>query len=100
MTFLCKLSQTPLASDTIVLDISYAFITPGDNADTEVTSFTDTITVDTETTDLAFTITTSTMNGEVGATSFMFKVVRNSTGGGADSYDGDWEVFGMQINKV
>lgn len=86
--------------DTVKLDVDYALIGVGDNADSEVTQFTDELDVSAI---LATTTTeheTTTLTGEINAKVLQLSIERNSTGVGADTYGNDFDLIGIEIKKV
>jgi hypothetical protein len=95
-----KISSAPSASDDVEWVVDYAFTKDGDNAQTEVTTNTDNVVVDGETVDLLFSTQLSTMTGEANADVIQLTITRNSTGAGADSYNGDAELLAIKLIKV
>ena len=97
----CRIASNGTASDTVGLLLDYAIVKDGDNTTTTVTNVAQVdYDVSAEVQDIQFDIQLTTMTGVVGADSIMITVTRNSTGAGADSYGGNFEIIGLEFVKL
>jgi hypothetical protein len=86
---------------TVGLIVRYAFIKDGDNSATEVTTIAQQdITVDAETANVRFSTALGTMTGEASAETLLIGIERNSTGAGADTYAGNFEITDVRLEYV
>lgn len=97
----CKISSNGGVGDDVGLLLDYAIIMDGDNVETTVTNVAQQdVDVSSEIQDEMFDIQLGTMTGVEGADTVMVSVTRNSTGAGADSYSGNFEVIGLEWKKL
>jgi hypothetical protein len=101
LKLIVKGRKNAAGTGTVGLIIRYAFIKDGDNSATEVTALTQQdITVDGETANVRFSTTMGNMTGEVGADTLLIGIERNSTGTGADTYAGNFEITDVWLDYV
>ena len=100
MRITCKLSANAGIGDTVNLQVSYS-ITPLGSLSSVSTQLAQQITVVTgKLADELFEITLPTMTGVPTGDTLFFSLLRNSQGGGSDSFPGAFEIVSMELIKV
>ncbi len=95
--------NVPAGGDDVKWEVDYVYILSGgvDDPDSKAaTNNVDTIVVDARTDDVMYDDLLLTMTGLADAEVLSMTLRRNSTGGGADSYDGNTHLFGIRLEKV
>lgn len=93
----CRISSNGGVGDDVGLLLDYAIVKDGDNTSTTVTNVAQVdYDVSGEIQDEEFDIILTTMTGVVGGENAMVTVTRNSTGAGADSYSGNFEIISLE----
>jgi len=93
-----RLSSNGGVGDTVGLIAEYAILKDGDNSTTTSTTIAQqNVNVASELQDIMFMIQLGTMTGVADAHQLMFTLTRNSSGAGADSYAGNFEVTALEL---
>lgn len=98
-----QLSGSAIApGDNVIFNFSYSLVRADgtENANTKVTTVIHTINVESLTLDVLYTEAFPTITGLTSADILNITLERNSTGAGADTYDGDFNLFAMNLTRV
>lgn len=96
----CRIETNGSGGDDVGLILDYGLFADGDNTTTSTSVAQVNYDVSGEIADEMFDIVLPTMTGVVGADTIMISVTRNSTGAGADSYSGAFEIIGLEFIKL
>jgi hypothetical protein len=87
--------------DTVLWEVDYAWINDGDNAYTAIDgTITNSVNVNGRASQIKFTDSLTIPAGTAGDDLLQLTIRRNSQGGGADSFGGDVEIYGVDIVKL
>jgi hypothetical protein len=95
-----QLSAAPSGGDTVEFEVEYRFSNTGDNSDGGGTIFTDAVVQTGRTTEVLYTdLLPTALVGVSGKKFLQLSVMRDSSGGGADSYGGSIWITDIQLIK-
>ncbi len=95
-----QLSANGGGTDDVEWEVQYAFMTAGDDSDGAGTTFTDSIDVSSRVTGQVYDdLLPTALTGVVGKDFLQLSILRDSQGGGADSYNGDVWVTSIELEK-